>query len=125
MLWRTGDLRAGDIAVVRTDWTDRAWGHFPDFYTRSPYLAPDAAEWLVSRSPKAVAFDFFEEHSARRRDFTSEDFVCHRILLGAGLPLLEQITGLGSVGRNRFDFFAPFYKIAGSDAAPARFFAVA
>jgi len=40
------------------------------------------------------------------------------------VPMLEQITGLGHVGRPRFDFFAPFYKIAGTEGAPARFFAV-
>ena len=117
-------LRDDDILIVRTDWTDRAWGRFPEFFTRSPYLTPEAAEWLVAQRPKAVGFDFFEEYCARLPDFSSEDFVCHRILLGAGLPLLEQITGLGRVGRQRFDFFAAFYKIAGTEGAPARYFAL-
>jgi arylformamidase len=118
-----GDLREGDIVLLHTDWSDRCWGQFPDYFTRSPYLTPEAAEWLVARRPSAVGFDFFEEYCARLPDFTSEDFVCHRILLGAGIPLLEQITGIGSVGRPRFEFFAPFYKIAGCDGASARFFA--
>ena len=38
--------------------------------------------------------------------------------------MLEQITGLGQVGHPRFDFFAPFYKIAGTEGAPARYFAI-
>jgi kynurenine formamidase len=38
--------------------------------------------------------------------------------------MLEQITNLGQVGRPRFEFYAPFYKLAGADGAPARFFAV-
>lgn len=117
-------LQEDDILIVRTDWTDRSWGRFPEFFTRSPYLTPEAAEWIVSRRPRAVGFDFFEEYKARLPDFGSEDFVCHRILLGASLPMLEQLTGLGRVGRPRFDFFAPFYKIAGVEGAPARFFAV-
>ena len=112
------------IIIVRTDWTDRTWGRFPEFFTRSPYLTEEAAEWLVARRPRALGFDFFEEYSARLPDFTSEDFKCHRIVLGAGLPLLEQITNLGAVGRPRFDFFAPFYKIAGTEGAPARYFAM-
>jgi arylformamidase len=111
------------IVIVRTDWTDRTWGRFPEFFTRSPYLTEEAAEWLVARRPRALGFDFFEEYSARLPDFTSEDFKCHRIVLGAGLPLLEQITNLEAVGRPRFDFFAPFYKIAGTEGAPARYFA--
>lgn len=118
------DIREGDILLVRTDWTDRMWGKFPDFFVRSPYLTPEAAEWLLSRKPKAVGFDFFEEYSARLPDFTSEDFVVHRLLLGSGLPLLEQTTNLGLLGKGRVDFYAPFFKIAGTEGAPARFFAV-
>ena len=117
-------LQDGDILIVRTDWTDRSWGKFPEFFTRSPYLTPEAADWIVARKPKAVGFDFFEEYSARLPSFTSEDFVCHRILLHAPLPMLEQITGLGQIHRPRFDFYAPFYKIAGTEGAPARYFAV-
>lgn len=117
-------LQPGDIPIIRTDWTDRAWGRFPEFFTRSPYLTPEAAEWIVAQRPPAIGFDFFEEYSARLPDFTSEDFVCHRLLLGAGIPMLEQITGIGQVDRRRFDFFGAFYKIAGTDGAPARFFAL-
>lgn len=112
------------ILIVRTDWTDRSWGRFPEFFTRSPYLTEEAAEWLTARRPRALGFDFFEEYSARLPDFSSEDFVCHRLMLGAGVPLLEQITNLSAVGKTRFDFFAPFYKIAGTEGAPARFFAL-
>jgi kynurenine formamidase len=119
-----GDLREGDIAVLQTGWTDKSWGNFPEYFTHSPFLTPEAAEWLVARRPSAVAFDFFEEYCARLPEFTSEEFVCHRILLGAGIPLLEGLTGLSAVGRPRFDFFAPFYKLAGCDGAQARFFAM-
>lgn len=118
-----GPLREGDIAVLATGWSDRMWGSFPDYYTRSPFLEPEAAEWLVARRPAAVAFDFFEEHCARFPDFTSEEFVCHRILLGAGIPLLEQMTAIGAVGRDRFTLHAPFYKLADCDGALARFYA--
>ena len=118
------DVRAGDILLLHTGWSDEHWGSFPEYFTKSPYLSPEAAEWLVTQQPSAVAFDFFEEYCARLPDFTSEDFVCHRILLGAGIPMLEQVTGIAQVGRRRFPFFAPFYKIEDCDGAPARFFAV-
>lgn len=118
------EVAEGDIVVLHTGWTDRWWGRYPDYFTRSPFLEADAAEWLVARKPKAVAFDFFEEYCARLPDFTSEDFVCHRILLGAGIPMLEGLTGVGQLPRPRVDFFAPFYRIAGCDGAQARFFAL-
>ncbi|MPZ73890.1 MAG: hypothetical protein GEU74_11785 [Nitriliruptorales bacterium] len=118
-----GDIREGDILVLRTDWTDQAYGDFPRYFTESPFLTPEAAEWLAARKPSAVAFDFFEEYCARLPDFTSEDFVCHRILLGDGIPMLEGLTNLSRVGRGRFDFYAPFYYLDGCDGASARFFA--
>lgn len=69
----------GRIAIVRTAWTDRAWGDFPRFFVESPYLSLEAAEWLTELRPKAVCFDFFEEYAARLPDFTSEDFRVHRV----------------------------------------------
>lgn len=117
-------IEQGDIVLLRTGWTDRMWGDFPDYYTRSPYLTADAAEWLRERGPKAVGFDFFEEYCARLPDFESEDFICHRILLGEGILLMEQMTNLGALEGRRVDFYAPFYRVEGTDGAPARFFAV-
>ena len=118
------DVRPGDIIAIRTDWTDKCWGNFPEFYGSSPYLTEDAADWLVERSPKALVFDFFEEYSAALEDFTSEDFVVHRKLLGAGLPLVEQATNLRAVEGDRCMVFAPFFRLDEAEAAPCRIFAV-
>jgi kynurenine formamidase len=117
-------LAAGQIAIVRTGWTDRAWGEFPRFFVESPYLAVEAAEWLASRRPKAVCFDFFEEYAARLPDFTSEDFRVHRAFLGKGIVIIEQATRLKELVGRRFDFYAPFYKLIDVEGAPARIFAV-
>src|SRR5262249_57140908 len=80
-------------------------------------------EWLVAKDPKSIGFDFFEEYCARLPDFTSEDFPMHRVILGAGIVIMEGITNLASLPRGRVAFFAPFYKIEGTEGAPARFFA--
>lgn len=117
------DVREGDIVLLRTGWSDANWGDFPSYYTRSPYLTAEAAEWLRARHPAAVGFDFFEEYCARLPDFGSEDFVCHRILLGAGILLMEQLTNLRLLDRQRVEFYAPVYRMQGCDGAPARFFA--
>lgn len=117
-------LRDGQIAIVRTAWTDRAWGEFPRFFTESPYLSLEAAEHLASRRPKAVCFDFFEEYSARLSQFSSEDFRVHRAFLGKGIVIIEQATRLAELLGRRFDFFAPFYRLVGAEGAPARIFAI-
>jgi len=116
-------VRKGDIVLLRTDWTDKMYGKWPDYFTQSPFFPPESAEWLVARGPKSIGFDFFEEYCARLPDFTSEDFPMHRVILGAGIVIMEGITNLGALPLRRVPFYAPFYKIAGTEGAPARFFA--
>jgi arylformamidase len=117
------DVPPGSIVTVRTDWTDRWWGTFPDYYTRSPFLTEDAGIWLAELRPKAVVVDFFEEECAISTDFTSEDFVVHRALLGQDIPIVEQATHLGEAGPGPFLLRAPFILLAGVEAAPCRIFA--
>lgn len=119
------DVREGDIVLVRTDWTEKHWGNFPTYYMESPYCTPEAAQWLIDRGARAVGFDCFSEYCARLPDFTSEDFIIHKIVLENGAILMQQMTGLSQlpVGR-RCQFFAPFIKITGAEGSPARFFAI-
>src|SRR5919197_1298897 len=119
------DLQPGEIALLCTGWTDQMYGTFPDYFTKSPYLDLEAARWLVQRRPSSVVFDFFEEYMARFPDFTSEDFVVHRELLGNGITIVEGATNLGALrGATRPMVCAPFFKIAGTEGAPARIFAL-
>ena len=117
------EVPSGSIVAVRTDWTDRWWGTFPDYYTRSPFLTEDAGIWLANLRPKAIVVDFFEEECAVSTDFTSEDFVVHRALLGNDIPIVEQATRLGEAGPGPFPLHAPFMLLAGVEAAPCRIFA--
>jgi kynurenine formamidase len=110
-----------DIVLLRTDWAQRAIGT-PRYFPESPALTAEAAEWLVDRRPKCVGCDFFEEPAARSPGWSPQDFVVHRTLLGAGIVLVEGLVNLRELPA-RCEFFAPFYKFAGIDAAPARAFA--
>jgi arylformamidase len=112
----------GDVLLLRTDWADRALGT-ADYFTSSPGLTEDAAEWLVACEPRCVGCDFFEEPAAREPGWEASEFVVHRTILGAGIPLVEGLVGLGALPP-RCDFFAPFFKFGGIEAAPARAFAV-
>jgi arylformamidase len=116
-------VKKSDIVLLRTDWTDKMYGKWPDYFTQSPFFPPESAEWLVAKGPKSIGFDFFEECCARLPDFSSEDFPMHRVILGAGIVIMEGITNLGALPRQRVPFYAPFYKIEGTEGAPARFFA--
>jgi arylformamidase len=49
--------------------------------------------------------------------------VVHGAILGAGIPLIEGLVNLRDLPP-RVRFFAPFYKFAGVESAPARAFAL-
>src|SRR5262245_66033358 len=34
------DVKKGDIVLLRTDWTDKMYGKWPDYFTQSPDLQP-------------------------------------------------------------------------------------
>jgi kynurenine formamidase len=122
---RAGRVSVGDIVLVRTDWTEKHWGNFPTYYMESPYCLPEAAQWLVDRGVRAIGFDCFSEYCARLPDFTSEDFIIHKIILENGAILMQQMTNLSKLPTDRkFSFFAPFVKLRGAEGSPARFFAV-
>lgn len=117
-------IRPGDIIALRTDWSDRMWGG-PEFWTESPYLTPEAARWLANRKPKALVFDFFEEYIARFKEFTSDQFVVHLILLKEHrITLIENVTNLGALERERVILFAAPLKIMETEGGPARVFAI-
>lgn len=119
------NISKGDIVLVRTDWTEKHWGNFPTYYMESPYCTQEAARWLVDAGAKAIGFDCFSEYCARLPDFTSEDFIIHKVILEGGSILMQQMTNLSKLPTSRkFDFFAPFVKLSGAEGSPARFFAI-
>lgn len=122
---QAGDIREGDIVLVRTDWTDQEWGNYATYYEDSPYCAPDAAEWLVDNGAKAIGFDCFSEYSARLPEFEPEDFVIHKVILENGSILMQHLTNLAELpAEGRVQFYGPFIKMSQAEGTPARFFAV-
>lgn len=116
-------IRPDDIIILRTDWTDTKWGT-DEYWNKSPYLTEDGAKYLIQKKPKAVGFDFFEEYSARLKDFKPDDFLVHKIILGSGTPLIEGLTNLGEISKQRVNLFALPLKLMVAEAAPARVIAV-
>ncbi|MFP6890022.1 MAG: cyclase family protein [Nitrospinota bacterium] len=115
--------KPGDIIVVRTDWGHKMFGTM-EYYTESPFIDVSAAEWLVERKPKAIAFDFFEEYDARRTDFDSSEFYVHHVMLGADVVLIEGLDNLDQIGQERFFMMALPIKIMDAEASPVRAIAI-
>ena len=112
-------VKKRDIVLLRTDWTDKMYGKILYYFTQLPRSSFVVGQWLVAKDPKSIGFDFFEEYCARLPYFTSEDFPMHRVILGAGI-VIKGITNLGALPRQRVPFDVLFYKIEGTQGAPAR-----
>lgn len=118
-------IHTGDVVLVRTGWSDVAWGDFPRYYVGSPSCTPEAAEWLVETGAKAIGFDCFPERAAKKQDYLPSEFVVHEIIGNSGAILMQSMTNLAALPADeRFLFFAAFLKVTGGEGAPARYFAL-
>jgi len=119
-LERTGVVPApGQIAVIKTLWTDRAWGR-PEFWADTIHLEPSVGEWITAREVAAVAMDCFPEKPFWRMQLTAaERGANHKRWLKAGIPMIQMLTNLGSI-RDRFTLVALPLRLKGMDGAPAR-----
>jgi arylformamidase len=116
--------RPGLIYLLCSGWGETRWGS-DEYWADAPFLGDDAADWLVDSGAKAVGFDFFQERAARAEMVRPELYTTHRVLLGAGIPLVEHLTNLLPLaGREVFFICLPWY-LAGAEGAPARAVAIA
>jgi kynurenine formamidase len=78
---------AGSAVLLHTGW-DRNWAT-PDYGGAAPYLTEAAARHLASSGAGLVGID-----SVNIDDTTGTSRPAHSILLAAGIPVLEHLTGL-------------------------------
>ena len=105
-LERTGVVpQAGQISVIKTLWTDRAWGK-PEFWADTIHLEPSVGEWITARGVAAVAMDCFPEKPFWSMTLTpAERGANHKRWLKAGIPMIQMLTNLGAIG-DRFTLVA-------------------
>lgn len=116
-------VRRGDIAILRTGWTDTCWGE-PSFWKEGPFLGPDGADWLVERRVKAVVYDFSEEYIVRKDGFRGEECEVHHKLLGNDIYNIEYVHKLSELAAPRCAVVALPLKLTGLDGSPARVVAI-
>jgi arylformamidase len=107
-----GTIRTGDIVLCLTD-NSRRWER-PSFQHDFTYLTEDAATFLVAAGVRAIGMDYL---SIER--FGSPDFPVHRILLGAGVFVIEGLD-LRAVAPGRYTLVCLPLKFPTLDGAPAR-----
>ncbi len=82
---------------------------FPDYVG----VTEDGAQWLVSRGVRLIGVDYLSVAAYR------ENTATHRILLEAGVVLLETIS-LRHISPGKYHLVCLPLKLVGSEAAPAR-----
>ncbi|MGE4251272.1 MAG: cyclase family protein [Parvibaculaceae bacterium] len=116
-------VRAGDIVILRTGWSDRHWGT-ETFWRQGPYLDLSGADWLVWRGAKAVVYDFSEEYVVRKPGFRGEDCLVHHRILGEEIYNIEYVHNLTKIVQPRLTIMAMPLKLVGLDGSPARVLAI-
>ncbi len=110
------DLR-GHAVLVHTGW-DRHW-RTDAYFEGHPFLTAEAAEALRDGGAALVGID-----SHNIDDTSGNTRPVHTILLGAGIPIVEHMTGLAQLPETGFTFHAAPPRIRGMGTFPVRAHAV-
>jgi kynurenine formamidase len=96
----------GAAVLVHTGW-DRHWGT-PHYLQDPPFLTQKAALYLRDRGARLVGID------APNVDDSGGSRPVHTVLLEAGIPVVQHLTGLEWLTADSFTFSAPPPKIIGA-----------
>ena len=147
----TPQIEPGDIVMINTG-SHRIYGDNDDYYSYSPGLIPESAQWLVDRGVKLVGIDVqaLDHPLATRmvvhgpgpilpqlideyREYTgrevADDFPdwepSHHVLLMNGVPGIENVGGeLDAVTGKRCTFMAFPTRFDQGDGSPVRIVAI-
>ncbi|QDV83084.1 cyclase family protein [Planctomycetes bacterium TBK1r] len=113
-------VQPGDALLLRTLWSRHVGD--PDHYRdHFPPISPQLARWMVDRRVRMVGGE--PPSVADVNDLAAVTEI-HQILLGAGIIIVEGLTGLDQLTEPTCIFGAMPLKIAGGDGAPCRAFAI-
>ena len=125
------EVREGDIALIRTGWTNRApWGT-ERMWREMISLEEDACDWLLAKKIRSLALDFQADVYPFRVSSESGQLVPgergspnHQKFLKAGVVLLEWLTNLDQITAQRVLLVCLPLKLVGADGAPMRAIAI-
>ena len=107
----------GHAVLVHTGW-DRHW-RTDTYFEGHPYLTASAAELLRDAGAALVGID------SHNIDDTAVNLrPVHSILLGAGIPIVEHMTGLAKLPDTDFVFHAAPPRVKGMGTFPVRAHAI-
>ncbi len=123
-------IKTNDVLMLHTGW-DKKIGFNSEYLFEWPYLTAESSKYLVEKQIKALGIDTmsvgrWEEDLPAHPPVASKGSIAetHRILLGAGIILIETIRNLdqvlqGAETRRAYFIYAPI-TIRGAEAGPCR-----
>lgn len=105
------DMVNGKRVILWGNWAKSRWNS-SELYNNNPYLSQESAEWLRDAGIAALGLDFAVDGAA--------PYPNHPILLGAEIPLIENLINLDLVDAKEFTLIAFPLPVVGGDGAPAR-----
>ena len=106
-------LRAGERVLFRTRNSERCWNS-NRFVEDFVYIGAAAARFLAQRRVRTIGIDYLSVGG-----YVHDGIETHRVLLGAGIWLIEGIN-LAAVEPGAYELVCLPLRIAGADGAPAR-----
>ncbi len=107
----------GMAVLIHTGW-DRHW-RTDAYFEGHPFLTSDAAAFLRDAGVALVGID-----SHNIDDTSGKSRPVHTVLLGAGIPIVEHMTGLSALPDQGFQFHAAPPRIKGMGTFPVRAHAI-
>lgn len=107
---QAANIQPGDIVLFYTGMSEHY--HEPIYFETYPVMSQDIAQWLINRKIKMVGVDAGSVDS-------QDDFPIHKVLLGAEVLIIENLTNLKELLGKDFMVYALPVKLD-IDGAPAR-----
>jgi kynurenine formamidase len=109
-----GDLRPGDVLLLRTGSADR-FGGTPQYPVEYPGFDQSAADWLGDHDVKIFGVDSPSPDTPGDRIYP-----IHLFCRANGITHYENLANLGAVAGRRFTFFGFPLRIRGGTGSPVR-----
>ena len=125
-------IQAGDMVLLMTQWSSQKWGNH-EYYARSPFLLRETAEYLITKSPRALGYDFVHERYSNLRKPSGGNEAqkdvwawrpIHMVVLSAGIYQVEHLIHLEKIRKQRFEIVVAPLLFHGLEGAPSRVYAI-
>jgi arylformamidase len=108
-------IERGDGLLLRTGWS--RYVDSPSYRDKLPRVSLELAQWCVAQGVRILGV---EPPSVADVNNLEELTAVHKVLLQAGVVIVEGLANLDQIREERVTFMALPLKVAGGDGAPVR-----